>query len=53
MYNGVLFYFKKSLMNGALMTVLVLLGGLFAIISLLVYIKNRDIKRDGDKRTDK
>lgn len=36
-------------MNGTLLTVLVLLGGLFAIISLLVYINNRDIKKDAEK----
>ncbi len=36
-------------MNGTLLTVIVLLGGLFAIISLLVYVNNRDIKRDAEK----
>jgi len=40
---------KKSIMNGTLLTVIVLLGGLFAIISLLVYVNNRDIKRDAEK----
>jgi len=36
-------------MNGTLLTVIVLLGGLFAVISLLVYINNRDMKRDSEK----
>lgn len=36
-------------MNGTLLTVIALLGGLFAIISLLVYVNNRDIKRDAEK----
>lgn len=36
-------------MDGALVTVLVLLGGVFGIIALLVFINNRDIKRDAEK----
>jgi|GEM_PF-4851407 preprotein translocase subunit SecG len=36
-------------MNETLLAVLALLGGLFAIISLLVYVNNRNKRRDADK----
>lgn len=39
-------------MNDTLMTVLVLLVGLFAIISLGVYVNNRNSKRDTKKNKD-
>lgn len=33
-------------MNAALLTALVLLGSIFLIISLLVFVNNRDRKKD-------
>ncbi len=36
-------------MDSSLLTVIVLLSVIFGIITLLVYINNRDIKRDAKK----
>jgi hypothetical protein len=36
-------------MDGSLLTVLVLLAVVFGIVALLVYVNNRDIKRDKKK----
>lgn len=36
-------------MDPSLIRVLVLIGGIFTIISFLVYINNRDRKRDAEK----
>ncbi len=36
-------------MDSSLVTVLILLGSIFLIIWLLVYINNRDAKRDANK----
>ena len=36
-------------MDSSLLIVLVMLGGIFAIIRLLVFIHDRDVKRDAKK----
>ena len=36
-------------MDGSLLTVIVLLAVIFGVVALLVYVNNRDIKRDSEK----